>query len=55
MVQVKPGGYGILWNSELDCSEGELWKRGRIRPLKSYQRTKLFLRSDLSRLSAANK
>ena len=25
-VEVEPGGYGIAWNDELDCSEGELWE-----------------------------
>lgn len=89
MVKVEPGGYGISWNADLDCSEGELWengieiplsaddfasfarheiintseaanmlgctrqnvdaaaKRGRYQPIKAYQRTKLFLRSDI--------
>lgn len=89
LVQVEPSGYGVSWNDELDCSEGELWKngieiplelddffcfvdygvistgeaacilgcsrqnieskvkRGRIKPIKSYQRKKLFLRSDI--------
>ena len=28
LVRVEPGGYGISWNEELDCSEGELWKHG---------------------------
>lgn len=27
-LEVEPGGYGISWNSELDCSEGELWEDG---------------------------
>lgn len=27
-VKVEPGGYGISWNSELDCSEGELYNDG---------------------------
>ena len=27
-VRVEPGGYGISWNEELDCSEGELWENG---------------------------
>lgn len=89
LVQVEAGGYGISWNSELDCSEGELWdngveiplsfedfvqfvkinivntneatdilnctrqniegmvKRGKLKPVKEYQRTKLFLKSDI--------
>ena len=25
-VEGEPGGYGIAWNDELDCSEGELWE-----------------------------
>lgn len=33
LVQVEPGGYGISWNSELDCSEGELWENGKEIPL----------------------
>ena len=32
-VQVEPGGYGISWNEELDCSEGELWNHGVEIPL----------------------
>ena len=28
LVRVEPGGYGVSWNAELDCSEGELWKHG---------------------------
>lgn len=28
LVKVEPGGYGISWSSELDCSEGELWENG---------------------------
>lgn len=27
-VSVEPGGYGISWNDELDCSEGELYEQG---------------------------
>lgn len=27
-VKVEPGGYGISWNDELDCSEGELYSEG---------------------------
>ena len=88
MVKVEPGGYGISWNEELDCSEGELWdngveiplsaedfisfaqhevintreaaellgctrqnidshiKRGHIVPLKTYPKSKLFLKSE---------
>lgn len=88
-VHVEAGGYGISWNEELDCSEGELWdngieiplslsdfisfikydvvntteaaelmhctrqnvdsyvKRGKLKPVKTFQRTKLFLRNSL--------
>lgn len=28
MVKVEPGGYGVSWNEDLDCSEGELWENG---------------------------
>ena len=28
LVKVEPGGYGVSWTAELDCSEGELWKHG---------------------------
>ena len=28
LVSVEPGGYGISWTAELDCSEGELWENG---------------------------
>lgn len=27
-VKVEPGGYGISWTDELDCSECELWEKG---------------------------
>jgi hypothetical protein len=27
-VQVGAGGYGILWNDEIDLSESELWLNG---------------------------
>lgn len=33
LVQVEPGGYGVAWTEELDCSEGELWKHGIEIPL----------------------
>jgi hypothetical protein len=26
--QVEPGGYGIVWNEDIDLSEYELWKHG---------------------------
>jgi hypothetical protein len=26
--KVEPGGYGIVWNEEIDLSEYELWKNG---------------------------
>ena len=28
LVQINPGGYGVYWNEDLDCSEGELWENG---------------------------
>ena len=27
-LRVEPGGYGISWNEDLDCSEGELFTNG---------------------------
>ena len=92
LVQVEPGGYGISWDENLDCSEGELWENGieipldtadfvsyikyntlttgevaeslgcsrqnvnayagrnRLAPIKEYQRTKLFLKSDVNKI-----
>ena len=32
-VTIEPGGYGIAWTDELDCSEGELWEKGVTIPL----------------------
>ena len=32
-VCVEPGGYGVSWNAELDCSEGELYANGVAIPL----------------------
>lgn len=26
--RVEPGGYGIVWNEDIDLSEYELWKNG---------------------------
>ncbi|MEH2381777.1 MAG: DUF2442 domain-containing protein [Nostoc sp.] len=26
--KIEPGGYGIVWNSDIDISEYELWKNG---------------------------
>ncbi|XHR81485.1 MAG: DUF2442 domain-containing protein [Gloeotrichia echinulata GP01] len=26
--KVEPGGYGIVWNEDIDLSEYELWKNG---------------------------
>lgn len=26
--QVAPGGYGVVWNEEIDISEYELWQNG---------------------------
>ena len=28
LVQIVPGGYGVYWTEDLDCSEGELWEYG---------------------------
>ncbi len=33
LVQVEAGGYGISWNEDLDCSEGELYENGVSIPL----------------------
>ncbi len=33
-IKVEAGGYGISWNEELDCSEGELYQNGVDVPLK---------------------
>lgn len=33
LLKVEPGGYGISWNAELDCSEGELYENGVEVPL----------------------
>lgn len=27
---LEPGGYGIVWNDEVDLSEYELWKNGTV-------------------------
>ncbi len=32
-IKVEAGGYGISWNEELDCSEGELYQNGVDVPL----------------------
>ena len=33
LLRVEPGGYGISWNEDLDCSEGELYENGIDVPL----------------------
>lgn len=33
-LKVESGGYGISWNEDLDCSEGELYQNGADVPLK---------------------
>ena len=33
-LKIEPGGYGISWNEDLDCSEGELYQNGADVPLK---------------------
>ena len=43
LVKVEPGGYGVSWNSELDCSEGELYENGEPIPL-SFEDFKNFAR-----------
>lgn len=29
-VKVDPGGYGIIWNEDLDLSSEEIWENGEI-------------------------
>ena len=31
-VKVEQGGYAVIWNSEIDISEYELWKHGQPIP-----------------------
>lgn len=31
-VQVEQGGYAVVWNSEIDISEYELWQHGQTLP-----------------------
>ncbi|WP_431064583.1 DUF2442 domain-containing protein [Methylotuvimicrobium sp.] len=31
-VKVEQGGYAVVWNSEIDISEYELWKHGKAMP-----------------------
>lgn len=45
-LSVEAGGYGINWNSELDCSEGELWESGELLPI-SMDDIILFLKKGL--------
>lgn len=33
LVHVEPGGYGVSWSEDLDCSEGELYENGVDIPL----------------------
>lgn len=28
--QIEPGGYGLVWNEDIDISEYELWQNGTI-------------------------
>ena len=28
-VQVEPGGYAVVWNSDIDICEYELWRHGK--------------------------
>lgn len=32
-VKVDPGGYGVVWNNEIDLSEYEIWVNGKDLPL----------------------
>jgi len=32
MVRCDQGGYGVVWNDDLDLSESELWLHGQIIP-----------------------
>lgn len=45
-VKVEPGGYGISWNEDLDCSEGELYQNGIDIPL-SIEAFRLFAEHNL--------
>jgi hypothetical protein len=45
-VEVEPGGYGVYWTSELDASEGELWREGVELPLDADD-MKAFVRSNV--------
>jgi hypothetical protein len=29
LVSVGPGGYGVIWNDEIDLSEYEIWENGK--------------------------
>jgi hypothetical protein len=29
LVTVGPGGYGVIWNDQIDLSEYEIWKNGK--------------------------
>jgi hypothetical protein len=31
-VKVEQGGYAVVWNSEIDISEYELWRHGQAMP-----------------------
>lgn len=32
MVKIEQGGYAVVWNSEIDISEYELWNHGQALP-----------------------
>lgn len=32
MVKIEQGGYAVVWNSEIDISEYELWSHGQALP-----------------------
>lgn len=46
MVKVEPGGYGVSWDEDLDAPRESF---GRMVLKCVYQRTKLFLKSDVAR------
>lgn len=53
LVKVEPGGYGVSWNSELDCSEGELYENGEPIPL-SFEDFKNFARFSIVNTAEAS-
>lgn len=50
LVQIEPGGCGISWTADLDCSKqniDDLIRRGKLHPVKVYPKSKLFLKSEV--------